>query len=54
MLDFQNQCGMLSVHGNIDCKHFAISKLALFLEDRYYFKINGYYIVDQAIVNCKK
>lgn len=45
---------MPSVHGAIDCTHVAISKPTAFVEDYFYFKIGGYSIVAQAVVDCKK
>lgn len=54
MLDFKSFYGMSSVHGAIDCTHIHNSKLALSLEDYYYFKIGGYSIVAQAVVDARK
>jgi hypothetical protein len=45
MLEFKQWCGMLSIHGAIDCTHIAISKPSLFPKDYYYFKTGSYSMV---------
>ena len=54
MLEFKQWCGMPSVYGAIDYTYIAISKLSLFPEDYYYFKMGSYCMVAQAVVDCRK
>jgi len=54
MDDFKVWCGLLNVQGAIDGMHISILKHVLFLEDYYYHKLDGYSLVAQAIVDCKK
>jgi hypothetical protein len=54
MDDFKVWCGLLNVQGAIDGMHISIVKHVLFLENYYYHKSNGYNLVAQAVVDCKK
>jgi hypothetical protein len=54
MHEFQDWCGLPSIHGAIDYTHIEISRPAEFPEDYYYYKTSRYSLVAQAVVDAKK
>lgn len=52
--NFKDWYSLPSIHGAIDCTHVDIKKPPHFSEDYYYYKIVGYSIVAQVVIDCKK
>ena len=52
--NFQEFYGLPIVEGAIDGTHFNIKKTTFGVEDYYYFKMEGYSMKCQALVNCNK
>jgi hypothetical protein len=51
--EFRAWCGLPSVHGAINSMHISIIKSSCF-KNYYYHKINGYSVMAQVVVDCKK
>jgi hypothetical protein len=55
MSDFKTWCHMPGAVGALDCTHIHIVKpRILYPKDYYYYKMNGYSIIAQAVVDSKK
>ncbi len=52
--EFQTWCGFPNVQGAIDGTHISIVKPFAYPKDYYYCKSNGYSVVAQVVVDCKK
>jgi hypothetical protein len=52
--EFQTWCGLPNVQGAIDDIHISIVKPFAYPNNYYYRKSNGYSVVAQVVVNCKK
>jgi len=52
--EFQTWCGLPNVQGAIDGIHIFIVNPFAYPKDYYYRKSNGYSVVAQVVVDCKK
>lgn len=54
MNEFKAWCGLPNVHGAINGMHISIVKSSSYPRNYYYHKINGYNVMAQVVVDCKK